>query len=55
MRYDRVLGLLSYLFVVPPPPLPRDVGTARTTIQVHTVNLFEIRLGERWQPISNHS
>ena len=34
-------------------PLPRDGGTARTTIQVHAVNLIEIRLGERWQPISN--
>ena len=35
------------------PPLPRDGGTARTAIQVHAVNLIEIRLGERWQPISN--
>ena len=39
--------------VVITPPLPRDRGTARTAIQVHAVNLIEIRLGERWQPISN--
>ena len=42
------------LFVVTP-PLPRDGGTARTAIQVHAVNLIDIRLGERWQPISNQS
>ena len=24
-------------------------------IQVHAVNLIDIRLGERWQPISNQS
>ena len=30
-------------------------GMARTPIQVHAVNLIEIRLGERWQPISNQS
>ena len=36
-------------------PLPRDGGTARTAIQVHAVNLIEIRLGERWQLISNQS
>ena len=35
--------------------LPQDGDTARTTIQVHAVNLIEIRLGERWQPISNQS
>ena len=46
--------LVCCLFVVTP-PLPRDGGTARTAIQVHTVNLIEIRLGERWQPISNQS
>ena len=28
-------------------PLPRDGGTARTAIQVHAVNLIEIRLEER--------
>ena len=38
--------------VVITPPLSRDAGTA---IQVHAVNLIEIRLGERWQPISNQS
>ena len=41
--------------VVITPPLPRDGGTARTAIQVHAVNLIEIRLGERWQPISDQS
>ena len=35
--------------------LPRDGGMARTDIQVHAVNLIEIRLGERWQPVSNQS
>ena len=39
--------------VVITPPLPRDGNSARTAIQVHAVNLIEIRLGERWQPISN--
>ena len=34
--------------VVITPPLPRDGGTARTAIQVHAVNLIEIKLGERW-------
>ena len=29
--------------VVITPPLPRDGGTARTAIQVHAVNLIEIR------------
>ena len=29
--------------VVITPPLPRDGGTARTAIHVHTVNLIEIR------------
>ena len=33
--------------VVITPPLPRDGGMPRTAIQVHTVNLIEIRLGER--------
>ena len=41
--------------VVITPPLPRDGGTAWTAIQVHAVNLIEIRLEERWQPISNQS
>ena len=37
------------------PPLPWDGGTAWTAIQVHAVNLIDIRLDERWQPISNQS
>ena len=41
--------------VVVTPPLPQDGGTACTVIQVHAVNLIEIKLGERWQPISNQS
>ena len=41
--------------VVITPSLPRDGGTARTAIQVYVVNLTKIRLGERWQPISNQS
>ena len=41
--------------VVITPSLPRDGGTARTAIQVHAVNLIEIRLRERWQSISNQS
>ena len=45
---------LLCLFVVTP-PFPRDEGTARTAIQVHAVNLITIKLGERWQPISNQS
>ena len=32
--------------VVITPPLPRDGGAARTAIQVHAVNLIEIKLGE---------
>ena len=51
---DDVLTDLVVVVVVTP-PLPRDGGTARTAIQVHAVNLIEIRLGERWQPISNQS
>ena len=37
------------------PPLPRNGGKARTAIQVHAVNLIEIRLRKKWQPISNQS
>ena len=37
------------------PPLPGDGGMARTAIQVHAVNLIEISLGERWQPILHQS
>ena len=43
---------VACLFVVTP-PLPRGGGTAQTAIQVYAVNLCKIRLGERWQPISN--
>ena len=46
---------LVCLFVVITLPLLRDGGTARTAIQVHAVTVFEIRLEERWQPISNQS
>ena len=50
------LGFIDkMLFVCGYPPLPRDGGTTRTAIQVHAVNLIEIRLGERWQPLSNQS
>ena len=45
----------AVVVVVITPPLPRDGGTARTAIQVHTVNLIAIKLGDRWQPISNQS
>ena len=41
----RLLMFLCVVAVVITPPLPRDGGTARTTIQVHAVNLIEIRLG----------
>ena len=41
--------------VVITPSLPRDGGTARSAIQIHAVNLIEIRLAERSQPISNQS
>ena len=45
----------AVVVVVITPPLPRDGGTARTAIQIHAVNLVEIRLGKSWQPISNQS
>ena len=35
------------------PPLLWDEGTAQTALQVHAVNLIEIRREERWQPILN--
>ena len=35
--------------------LPQHRGTARTAVQIHAVNLIDIRLVERWQPISNQS
>ena len=43
------------IVVVITPPLPRSRGTARTAIQVHAVNLIDIRLGEKWQLILNQS
>ena len=43
----------TVVVVVITPPLPRDGGTVRTAIQVHAVNLIDIKLGERWQPILN--
>ena len=46
---------LRYLFVVVvvviTSPLPRNAGTAPTATQVYVVNLIEVRLEERWQPI----
>ena len=55
LRYAKKLPHPSIpaVVVVITPPLPRDEGKARTAIQVHTVNLIDIRLGERWQPILN--
>ena len=43
------------VIVVITPPLPWDGDMARTAIQVHAVNLIEIGLEERRQPISNQS
>ena len=48
-------GSLVVVVVVITPPLLRDGGTAPTATQVHTVNLIEIKLGERWQSVSNQS
>ena len=37
-------------------PLPRDGGTTRTAIQVHTVNLIELGYGKGGSPFRiNHS
>ena len=47
--------LLILVVVVITPPLPRDGGTARTAIQVHALNQIDIRLEERWQPMSDPS
>ena len=41
--------------VVITPSLSRNGGTARNAIQVHAINLIEIRLGKRSLPISNQS
>ena len=46
---------LSFYCCDHPSSSSRDRGTARTAIQVHAVNLIKIRLGEKWQPISNQS
>ena len=42
----KLIGALfvGVVVVVINPPLPRDGGTARTAMQVHAVNLIEIRL-----------
>ena len=50
-----IVARLIVVVVVITPFHPRDVGTARTAIQVHAVNLIEIRLGERRQLILNQS
>ena len=42
----RELYVVVVVVAVITPPLPRDGSTAQTAIQVHAVNLFEIRLGE---------
>ena len=36
--------------VVISPPVPQDGGTARSAIQVHAVNLIEIKLGKGGSP-----
>ena len=51
----RYFGGSHFFVVVITPPLLRDGGTVRTAIYVHAVNLIEIKLGERLQPISNQS
>ena len=51
----QLLSVVVVVVVVVTPPHPWDGGTVRTAIQVHAVNLIDIRLGERWQPISNQS
>ena len=45
----------NFVVVVITPLFPQDGGAARTAVQVHAVNLIEIRLEERWQPILNQS
>ena len=47
-----VIAKRGSVVIVITPTLPRDGSTA---IQVHAVNLIEIRLGERWLPILNQS
>ena len=54
VKHDICAGL-KIVVVVVNLPLPRDRDTARTAIPIHAVNLIEIRLGERLQPILNQS
>ena len=44
--FDRYQKVIRVLAVVIARLLPRDGGTARTAIQVHVVNLIDIRLGQ---------
>ena len=53
-KNDQIFRQLCVVVVIIPPLSP-DGGMARTAIQVHAVNLIEIRLGKRWQPISTGS
>ena len=45
-----VVVVVVVVVVVITPPLPRDGGTARTTIQIHAVNLIELGLGKDGSP-----
>ena len=54
-KHPLILDVTQLVVIVITPPLLRDGVTARMEIRVHAVNLIEIRLGERWQPISNQS
>ena len=58
INFEHVIDEFSsknVVVVVITPPLPRDGGTAPTAMQVHAVNLIEIRLGERCKLILNRS
>ena len=48
--FCRISGISPVCVCVFTPPLPWDGGTARTVIQVHAVNLIDIRLGEDGSP-----
>ena len=54
---NKLIVFLRYMFVCvyPSSSLGWRYGMNGMVIQVHAVNLIEIRLGERWQPISNQS
>ena len=52
---SKVLKFVVVVVVVIAPSHPRNGGTAQTAIHVYAFNLIEIRLGEKWQPISNQS